>query len=208
MARKASGFMARPPLPRIAGDSDGKGLVAPEPAQCVSAIVVGSADEGDLAVAIGVGPFGGRWEVQGRFVRGLHFDHVAAAARGVIEDVLVALDDVQIVMGNRLHIKAPTGVLARTEGVIDHVADGGNAEGAHLVDGFGAHPKQLVGPEDVGFFGLRDSEQIAVKAVDGRSGGEAVRDLVDDWICGQVVEKVEWNDLVPKTLERPKSIQR
>src|SRR5439155_23855261 len=45
---------------RRAGDCYGEAAVAPEAAERLGAIVIGRADEGDLTVAVGVGPAGGR----------------------------------------------------------------------------------------------------------------------------------------------------
>ena len=123
--------------------------------------------------------------MDGRLVGGLDLDDVACAARGVVEDVLVALDDVKVVVGDVLHVETPAGVAASAEGVVDHVADGGDAHRAEAVEGAGAHREELVGPEEVGLFALGDAEEVAVEAGDGRAGGEAMGDLADEGIRGR-----------------------
>src|SRR5882757_7823649 len=54
--------------PKLRGTRDGYGeaAFAPETAEGLGAVVVRGADEGDLAVAVGVGPAGGWGVVQGR----------------------------------------------------------------------------------------------------------------------------------------------
>ena len=65
-------------------------------------------------------------------------------------------DDVEIEVGDVLHVEAPAGILAGAEGVVDHVADGRDAERAEAVEGAGAQPEDFIGPEEVGLFGLGD----------------------------------------------------
>ena len=145
--------------------------------------------------------------MQGRLVGGLDLDDVACAAGGVVEDVFVALDYVEVVVGDGLHVETPAGVAASAEGVVDHVADGGDAHLAHAVEGAGTHGEELVGPEEVGLFRLCDLKQVAVEPGDGRAGGEAVGDFVDDGVRGVVVEGVQGNDLVAETLQGPEAIE-
>ena len=145
--------------------------------------------------------------MQRGLVGGLDFDDVARASRGVVEDVLVALDDVEIVVRDVLHVEAPAGVAAGAEGVVDHVADAGDAHGAETVEGFGAQRKKFVGPEEVGLFGLGDAEEIAIDAVDGGAGGEAMGDLADEGTSRQVVEGVEGDDVMSEALKCPEAIE-
>jgi len=114
---------------------------------------------------------------------------------------------VEIVVRDVLHVETPAGVAARAEGVVDHVADSGDVQGAHAVEGFGAHGKKLVGPEEVGLFGFSDAEQIAIEAVDGGAGGEAMGDLADEGTSRQIVEGVEGDDVMAEALKCPEAIE-
>src|SRR6185312_10579789 len=168
------------PPPGVAGDRHRKAALAPQPGQRLGAIVVGGADEGDIAVAVGVGPAFGWREVDGGFVGSLNLDDVACAARGVVEDVLVALDDVQVVVGDVLHVEAPARVLARAEGVVDHVADGDDAHRTQTVQSLRAYPQEFVGPEKSWFFLLRRAEEIAVETVNGRTSRDTMDNLTEE----------------------------
>src|SRR5206468_4168939 len=112
---KDVGLHSAAPELRRAGDCYGEAAVAPEAAEGLGAVVVGRADEGDLTVAVGVGPAGRRRIVQRRLVGGLDFDDVARASGGVVEDVLIALDDVEIVVRDVLHVETPAGIAAGAE---------------------------------------------------------------------------------------------
>jgi len=134
-------------------------------------------------------------------------DDVAGAVAAVVGDVAVALDDVEIVVGDVLHVEAPAWVAAGAEGVVDHVADGGNVHGAEAVESAGAHPEELVGPEEVGLFAFGDSEEVAVEVVDGGAGGEAEDDLADEGVGGVVLVGVERDDLMAEALQRPEAVE-
>jgi hypothetical protein len=150
-----------------------------EPVEGLSAVVVGCADKGDIAVTIGVGPACRRSEVQRRLIGCLNLDDVASAARRIIQDIFVALDDVQIVIRDVLHVKPPAGVWSRAERVVDHVADGDDAHIAHAVKGLGAHPQKFVGPQQVGPFSLCNLDEIAVETIYTSSGDQTMGDLAD-----------------------------
>jgi len=77
----------------------------------------------------------------------------------------------------------------------------------HAVEGFGPHRKKLVGPEEVRLFGFSDAEQIAIEAVDGGAGGEAMSDLSDEGTSRQIVEGVEGDDVVAESLKCPEAIE-
>ena len=204
---KCFGLEGSGPGTDVSVDIDGEAAVAPETGEGFGTVVIGGTDEGDVAIAVGIGPIFGSGEVQGRLVGSLDFDDIACAAGGVIEDVLVALGDVQIVMGDGFHVEAPAGIAARAKGVVDHVADGSDAEGAHAIEGAGTHGEKLVGPEDVGFFSFGDADEITVKARDRWTSGETKGDLVEDGIGGVVVKGVEGDDLMAETLQCPGTIE-
>ncbi len=145
--------------------------------------------------------------MDGGLVGGLDLDDVAGAAGAVVGDVAVSLDDVEVVVGDVLHVEAPAGVLTGAEGVVDHVADGGDAHGAEAIEGAGLHREELVGPEEIGFFALGDVDEVAVETIDGRTGGEAKDDLADEWVGRQVLVGVEGNDLVAETLQSPEAVE-
>ncbi len=111
--------------------------------------------------------------MEGGLVGGLDLDDVTGSARGVVEDVLVALDDVEIVVRDVLHVETPAGIAAGAEGVVDHVADGGDAHGAQAVERAGAHGRGACRPRRGRAFRCGDAEEIAVEAIDGWAGGEA-----------------------------------
>jgi hypothetical protein len=137
--------------------------------------------------------------VQGGFVGGLDLEDVASAAATVLRDVFVALDDVEVVVGDALPVEAPAGVATGAEGVVDHIADGGDAEGAETVEGSGTDPEELVAQDDVGLFGLGEVKEIAVEAAYTGAGDEAYYDAADEAAGRLVVEDVEGDDGVAET---------
>jgi hypothetical protein len=50
-------------------------------------------------------------------------------------------------------------------------------------------------------------EQVAVEAVDGGAGGEAMSDFADEGTSRQIVEGVEGDDVVAETLQSPEAIE-
>ncbi len=146
--------------------------------------------------------------MDGGLVGGLNLDDVTGSALAIVEDVFVALDDVQIVVGDVLHVEAPAGVAARAEGVVDHVADGSDAHPAQGGEHGGLGPEDLVGPEEIGLFACGDVEQIAVEAIYGWAGSDAVSDGAEKLIGGRVVQGIEANDGVAEPFEGPETIER
>ena len=145
--------------------------------------------------------------MQRRFVGGLDLDDVACAARDVVVDVFVALDDMQIVVGNVLHVETPAGIAAGAEGVVNHIANGGNAQLAHAIQGAGMEEEQLVSPEEVGSFSRGYAEEIAIEPGDGGTCREPKGGLADQWVSGQIIEGVEGDDLMTEAFKRPESIE-
>jgi hypothetical protein len=113
---------------------------------------------------------------------------------------------VEIVVGYVFHVETPTGVSTGAEGVVDHVTDAGNAQRSQAIEGFGAHRKKFVGPEEVGLFGFGDAEEIAIEAVYRGAGGEAMSDFPDKRTSREIVEGVEGDDMVAKAFKCPEAI--
>lgn len=142
------------------------------------------------------------------FVGGLDLDDVASAMFTIFEDIFVALDDVQIVERDGLAVEAKSWVLTRAKEVVDHIADGGDAHGTKAVEGAGLHPKEFVGPDEIGLLCLGYFEKVAVEAVYARAGTEPVDDLADEGVAGLIVKGVEGDDGVAEPLQRPETVER
>ncbi len=138
--------------------TDRQAELLPEAREELRAVVVGRADEGDAAVAILVAPASGRRKVDGGLVGGLDLEDVAGSVVAVLDDILVALDDVEVEVSEIVFVEAPAWVTAHTKDVVDHVADADDAHAAQLDEGLGLEREELVGPEDVWAFAFGDSE--------------------------------------------------
>ena len=108
--------------------------------------------------------------MQRRLIGGLNLDDIACASRGVVENVFVALNHVQIVVGNVLHVETPAGVAAGAEGIVDHVTDAGDAQGVKMTECPGAHGEEFIGPEEIWSLGLGDLQKVAIETIDGGAG--------------------------------------
>ena len=190
-----------------AGNCDGEAALAPQAAEGQGTVVIWRSDEGDLAVAVCVGPPWWRGKVQRGFVGRLDLDDVACPAGGVVEDVLVALYDVEIVVRNVLHVEPPAGVATRAKRVVDHIAHGSDIHGAQAVESGRSHVEELVGPDEVGLYFCGDAEEFAIETGYGGTGGETKRDLANQAIARQVVEGVEGDDLMTEPLECPEAVE-
>jgi hypothetical protein len=146
--------------------------------------------------------------VQRRLIGCLNLDDVASAARGIVQDIFVALDDVQIVVRDVLHVKPPAGVSSRAKRVVDHVADGDDAHGAHAVQGLGAHPQKFVRPQQVGSFSLGNLDEVAVETIHPGAGDQTMGDLADKRITRDISIGVEGDNLMPEPLQGPEAIER
>ena len=145
--------------------------------------------------------------MQSGLVRSLDLDDVTRSPRGVVKDVLVALDHVQVVVRYGLHVKPPAGVATGTKGVVDHIADSGDSQVAHTIDRAWAHGENFVIPKKVRLFCLGNSNQVAVDTVDGWTGGESKNNFADNGVRGFVVKRVERDDLMAETLQSPETIK-
>jgi len=189
------------------GDGYGEIELLPETGEKAGAVVVGGTDEGDTAVAILVRPAKGRRVVDGGLVGGLDLDDVAGSVVAIVGDIFVALDDVEIVVGDVFHVETPAGILAGAEGVVDHVANSGDSHGSHAIECGRAHPEELVCPEEIGFFGFGDAEEIAVETADSGTCGKAEDDLAEEWVVRQVLVSVEGDDLMAEPLQCPEAVE-
>jgi len=190
------------------GDGYGEFELLPETGEEAGAVVVGSTDEGDTTVAILVGPAKGRRVVDGGLVGSLYLDDIAGSAAAIVGDILVALNDVKIVVRDVFHVETPAGILACAEGIVDHITNSGDSHGSHAIECGGAHPEELISPEEIGLFGCGDTEEIAVETADRGTCGKTEDDLVEERVVGHVLVRIEGDEQMAEPLQCPEAIER
>lgn len=143
-----------------------------------------------------------------RFESSLNLDDVSCASLFVIRDIDVALCRVEIEKGNALHIQPPARILARTKGIVDHVADGGDLQITETHQRLRFQLQQLVGPKDIRFLELHPLEDVTIETVYPGPCLQSMQSFAEQGLLRFVCVRIQRYDRVTESLESPDSILR